>query len=350
MNPTAWRAAHEDTFFLDPTDKVGLEHWLRQASLIGPGETLMSISPAGNGNMNCTLRATTARQSFVVKQSRPWVERYPQFAAPWDRALRELEFYELIRERSAVASRMPRLLHVAAAARAFVLEDLGQLGDYTDVYRERMFTPSDVAILASWLSDLHGSFAHSSDRHDFANREMRALNHEHIFEIPLRPGNGLDLDRITPGLALEARRLQEDPSFMANLRRIAALYLEDGACLVHGDYFPGSFLRTVDGPRVIDPEFAHFGRAEFDVGVGLAHLLIARQPDNLIKSFLCGYKPGTSFDNGIMLQFAGAEIMRRLIGYAQLPLTINLGDKARLLAYARNMVVTPDRWQMSQAW
>src|SRR2546421_5684303 len=51
----------------------------------------LSAAPAGEGNMNYTLRIGTSERSFVMKQARPWVEKYPHIAAPWDRALMRSE-------------------------------------------------------------------------------------------------------------------------------------------------------------------------------------------------------------------------------------------------------------------
>ena len=46
--------------------------------------------------MNCTLRVTTTRRSFILKQARPWVEKYPQIAAPVERARVEAAFYAAV--------------------------------------------------------------------------------------------------------------------------------------------------------------------------------------------------------------------------------------------------------------
>jgi LemA protein len=78
MTPTQWRAAHPDLFFLDPTRPVDLARWLAGTGLLQPGEVVLQAAKAGDGNMNCTLRVTTSRRSLIVKQSRPWVEKYPQ--------------------------------------------------------------------------------------------------------------------------------------------------------------------------------------------------------------------------------------------------------------------------------
>jgi 5-methylthioribose kinase len=44
-------------------------------------------------------------------------------------------------------------------------------------------------------------------------------------------------------------------------------------------------------------------------------------------------------DRGLARQFAGVEIMRRLIGVAQLPLRASLEGKRALLAQAKEMVL-----------
>jgi 5-methylthioribose kinase len=341
MDPAEWRAAHPTTFFLDAGDLSALARWLRAAGLLRPDETVGAATRAGEGNMNHTLRVVAGGRSLIVKQARPWVEKYPQFAAPRDRSLREREFYALAGARPGIAARLPRLLHADTDARVLVLEDLGTGGVYADVYAGASFRPDDIVALAQWLGELHRTIRDPPDRLGLANREMRELNGRHLFDIPLQPDNGLDLDAITPGLAALARDLREDAAFDAGVRAAAADYHSDGPSLLHGDFYPGSLLRTADGPCVIDPEFAYFGRPEYDPGVFLAHLWLARQPASLAALFEEHYLPPDGFDRRVMRRYAGVEIMRRLIGYAQLPLSVDLDGKRRLLGLARQLVVEP---------
>jgi 5-methylthioribose kinase len=79
---------------VDPSKPERLEAHLLQRGLLDDGERVRSVSKAGEGNMNLTLRVVTSKRSFVLKQARPWVEKYPQIAAPVDRALVEIAFYE----------------------------------------------------------------------------------------------------------------------------------------------------------------------------------------------------------------------------------------------------------------
>lgn len=337
-----WRREFPDGFLLSLADPEGLAGRLRAAGLLDATEPVLSLAKAGEGNMNCTLRLVTPRRSLIVKQARPWVEKYPQFDAPASRALREIGFYALAATAAQVAAGLPRLLHADAPAHMLVLEDLGPAGDYSDIYRDATFTVREIESLAAWLSELHTAFRAHPARARLANREMRALNSRHIFLLPLQADNGLDLESITPGLTGVAADLRADNGLVARLRGLAHLYLADGDHFVHGDFFPGSLLRTAGGPKVIDPEFAHFGRPEFDVAVLLAHLCLAGQPASLGPVFLNAYRPPSGFDQTLIRRFAGAEIIRRLIGYAQLPLSADLARKARLLKAARALVLDAD--------
>jgi 5-methylthioribose kinase len=333
---------HPGLFYLDPEEREDLAAYLKNAGFLSIDEQVQSVTRAGDGNMNCTVRVTTRPRSFIVKQSRPWVEKYPQFDAPWDRALREIEFYQLVTGHVGVADRMPRLLFAERAARLLVIEDLGVSKDLSGIYRGAILNLDTVDTLADYLSSLHHDFCGQSTRHPLPNREMRALNHAHIFEIPLEANNGLALDDLMPGLEAAADRLRSDCDYVSTVRRLGTeVYLADGDTLVHGDFFPGSFLETPAGPKVIDPEFACFGRSEVDGGMFLAHLLLGAQPPGIAARFLERYRPPADHDVNAMLQLAGIEVMRRLIGYAQLPLACGLEERRSLLRRSRDLVLHP---------
>lgn len=145
-------------------------------------------------------------------------------------------------------------------------------------------------------------------------------------------------------MAAAGDALKRDADYCEAVARLGQeVCLADGESLVRGDFFPGSFLRSADGPKVIDPEFGFFGRPESDAGVSLAHLLLARQPARLAARFLEAYRPPVPVDEGVLLQFAGVEVMRRLIGYAQLPLVCEVEVKGALLEQSRALVLAPSK-------
>jgi 5-methylthioribose kinase len=335
-------ASHPDFPWLDVDRPDGVGDYLRRAGWLEPGERFRSCERAGEGNMNLTLRIRTDRRRFVLKQARPWVEKYDTIPAPWDRSLSEQRFYQRVADIRPVSSRMPRLLGVDPAARILLLEDLPGARDMSDLYSGNgVLAPGELEELAAYLRALHTA-TRDAPEPDISNRAMRALNHEHIFVIPLDPENGLALDSYEDGLERAARRLAGDDPYRAQVTRLGERYLSDGPCLVHGDYFPGSWLRSDVGLRIIDPEFGFWGDPELDVGFALAHLALAARPAAEARRWLEAYakdREAPPLDAPRVARYAAVEVMRRLIGVAQLPIPPGRGDRLALLERSRRVML-----------
>ena len=121
---TDYLETHPEFPWLEAGDIEAVGRLLAERGWLEAGECVCSADRAGEGNMNLTLRVRTDRRSMILKQARPWVEKYDTIAAPWDRALFEQRFYERIRSIPEVASRMPRLIQSDDRARVLLLEDL----------------------------------------------------------------------------------------------------------------------------------------------------------------------------------------------------------------------------------
>jgi 5-methylthioribose kinase len=337
MNRPTFAAAHPEVFLIDPADGTAVSRYLIEVGILSAADKPVHVSRAGDGNMNCTLRVVTPDRRLIVKQGRPWVEKYDHIAAPWGRTLVEAAFYEAVAGDGRLTARMPRLMYVDRASHILVLEDF-RARDFTSLYAGETLDWTTAKTLSGYLGTLHSLDVDPNHRAIFANREMRALNHEHMFRFPLQPSNGLDLDAITPGLGAAASALKRDSAFAQRVAELGEGYLADGSQLVHGDFFPGSWLRTPDGPMIIDPEFCFLGHGEFDFGVMIAHLILAAQPPALVTQVREAIP--AAYDHALTIQFAGVEIMRRQIGVAQLPLDASLQQKRVWLDRARELVMS----------
>lgn len=331
-------AEFPDAYFLDVDDIGGLSSWLRIHAWIDASATVHHLESAGEGNMNLTLRAEVGGRTIILKQCRPWVEKYPMIEAPADRALVEARFYELTALEPLLTARMPRLLHKDVQSRMLCIEDLGEASDMSDLYRsDFVYGEGEVEDLLDWLGKLHRLEVVAEPL--LHNRGMRKLNHAHIFRIPLDPDNGLDLDGIRPGLAALAERAQADRALVEHVHTLGDVYLGDGPVLLHGDFYPGSFLRTDEGVRIIDPEFCFLGRPEFDVGVFVAHFLLSCHDPGSVDELFAIYDAPPGFDRRLAEKFAGAEILRRLIGVAQLPIDCDDSKLEELMGISRMFVM-----------
>jgi 5-methylthioribose kinase len=327
--------------FLAPDHLEGLEPLLRSMELLQPSESIVRTEKPGEGNMNFVLRVVTTEHSFILKQSRPWVEKYPQIAAPVERLEAEAAYYGFTSRHPVIKNWSPALLAINLDHLVMITEDLGAGSDLTSIYQSNTSMPTaDSRDLFAYLAELHRSSLDADPTAFPANQELKQLNHAHIFDLPFRSNNGFDLDAVQPGLSALARPVVEDTKLQARLRELGELYLGAGPVLIHGDFYPGSWLQTAKGIQIIDPEFAYFGHAEFDLGVMIGHLLMAQTPMREIKLGLEGYLQMGTLDHALVAGFAGAEILRRLIGLAQIPVDLSWAEKRNLIDRGTMLVMS----------
>ena len=302
--------------------------------LNSPKERVLRIEKPGEGNMNVVLRITTSERSFILKQSRPYVQKYPQIAAPLNRIQVEQEFYKNIKG-DGINPHIPKILGFSTSENLLMLEDLGQCEDMTSLYKKRKIKDSKLEELVTILAIIH----ETKDPVDFpANLEMRQLNHQHIFILPFLKDNGFQLNDVQNGLQELSVPYKKDKQLKRIVNQIGNKYLSKGETLLHGDYYPGSWMTKGNRLYVIDPEFSFVGFAEFDLGVMAAHLIMATMNQNYMDKVLKKYK-GFS-DTKLTSQIAGIEIIRRLIGLAQLPLERSIKEKDYLLKMAHKMILS----------
>ncbi|MCI4670179.1 MAG: phosphotransferase [Bacteroidia bacterium] len=326
-------------FTLDATQIGEIQSYLQSHKWIAPDEKVISAKIPGEGNMNYTLRIRTNFRTFILKQSRDYVEKYPSIPAPKERAIIEGKFYELIQAKESLKAFTPEINYMDEENSVIMLEDLGESNDFLQIYNKgEVIGLEDFREIMGFIGILHQNFKSTEGLSPLPNREMRKLNAEHIFNYPFMEENGFDLDTITPGLQALAMKYKLDSELKAKVEKLSKYYTEDGNTLLHGDYYPGSWLKTTEGVRVIDPEFCFYGPAEFDISVTLAHLTLAEQGEEIKNKLWELYPPTNNFSQKLAISLAGVEIMRRLIGLAQLPLTLDLDEKAVLLDMAYHMI------------
>lgn len=315
------------------SNPLDLEKYFRQNHWIGSGEHITKIEKPGEGNMNIVLRVKTNLHSYILKQSRPFVQKYQQIEAPLERIAVEKDFYEAVQGAN-VKSHLPKILGYDAENYTLLLEDLGNCEDLSSIYDTRKISEKLVEKLSTILMAIHKSTLSS----DFPNNmEMRKLNHQHIFVLPFLADNGFSLDDVQEGLQALSLPYKEDTALKEVISEIGNIYLKNGTTLLHGDYYPGSWMTEKDNLYIIDPEFAFAGFPEFDLGVMAGHLIMATDNKNTIDLMLHHYE--NAVDKRLVAKMAGIEIMRRIIGLAQLPMQRTLEEKENLMQLAYKMIM-----------
>ncbi|HMG94020.1 MAG TPA: phosphotransferase [Chryseolinea sp.] len=304
---------------------------------IKSSDKVVDLEKPGEGNMNFLLRVRTDTHSFIVKQSRPWVEKYPQIEAPVERISVEAMFYETVKRDHFFDRFVPALIGFDGKNLILAMEDLGEGTDFTFLYKKgSSLADPDTNSLIEFISHLHNT---TSAITSFpGNIALRKLNHTHIFEYPYLSDNGFDLNTIQHGLQELSLKYKDNELLKRRVKDLGEMYLGIGKTLVHGDYYPGSWLKTKSGVKIIDPEFSHYGFPEYDMGVMTAHLLMAHISKSRVREMMKAYRTPEGFNSTLSAQFCGAEIIRRIIGLAQLPLDMTLDEKAAILEQAERMI------------
>ena len=327
-------------FLLDPANPEHITELLRARNWIPADASTVRVEPAAEGPMNLTLRVhwverSATRRSAILKHAHPRVERSARTPAPASRILVEADFYRVVAEYRDVAAAMPALLAVDESDRLLWIQDLGDVGKHRDRYGDDALTQPELDVLLRWLSALHRVEVDPERWPALRNRAMRELNHAQLFEIPMDRDQAPELDSICPGLEAASATLRRDPELRSALRQLGSCYLRDGPVLLHGDFHPESWLASGEGPRVIDPAFAFLGRAEFDLGVLGAHLLFTGTDNPDFEA----YDPPPRYEPELARAFAGVEVIRRLLGVAQLPLAAELDTRVDWLDAGRRAVL-----------
>ncbi len=311
-----------------------LTTFLQKKGWLSPKDApVVSIDRAGEGNMNVVLRVKTGHRSFILKQSRPYVEKYRQIPAPLERIAVEHRFYQDIHS-SSQQKHFPKILGYDPRDHILMLEDLGRCDDMTSCYAEREIKDNQIHELIHIAKTIHTT---PTAKGFPKNLALRKLNHQHIFELPFMTDNGFSLDDVQSGLQALSMPYKRDRQLKEKVKQLGERYLGSGKVLIHGDYYPGSWMTCMDKIYVIDPEFCFIGLAEFDLGVMAAHLIMATMKTDYLDTIGEYYGENVSLE--LTSQIAGTEIIRRIIGLAQLPLSRTLDEKAYLLQEARNLVI-----------
>tara|TARA_B100000886_G_scaffold206498_1_gene142730 strand:+ start:990 stop:1955 length:966 start_codon:yes stop_codon:yes gene_type:complete len=302
----------------------------KNTSILIENEIVKKIDSAGEGNMNVVLRIKTNFKSFILKQSRSHVKRFPQIKAPLERIYIEYCFYSLVKKNFF----SPNVLGFINEDYVLFLEDLIKCRDLNYIYDSRQIDNDKVNKLALILHNIHITKAHKNYP---ANLALRKLNYDHIFVLPFLKDNGLQLNNIQDGLEELAIPFKENMDIIRRVNNAGKNYLDRGTTLLHGDYYPGSWMERNENIYIIDPEFTFLGLKEFDLGVMSGHLILATGQISYLKK-ICDNYPD-KIDNNEVAIYCAIEIIRRLIGYAQLPIKRSIREKSDLLKLAKELII-----------
>ncbi|MFC4102832.1 S-methyl-5-thioribose kinase [Paenibacillus xanthanilyticus] len=265
-------------------------HPLTEREAIEIARSLKSVFPdapdnlacreIGDGNLNLVFHITDSAsgRSVILKQALPYAKVVGEsWPLTLDRA--RIESEALIQEGKLAPGLVPQVYAYDAELALTIMEDLS---DHVIMRRGLMeggrypkFADDISTFLARTLfftSDLGMNQQEKKLRvRDFINPELCKITEDLIFDDPYTVSANNNYDA---AIEDEAEALRTDEQLHFEIALLREKFLTQAQALLHGDLHTGSIFITPESTKVIDPEFAYYGPAGFDIGAVIGNLLL----------------------------------------------------------------------------
>jgi 5-methylthioribose kinase len=137
--------------------------------------------------------------------------------------------------------------------------------DITTFMANTLLLTSDAVLDHKAKKRLQGSFI---------NPDLCEITEDLVYTEPFNDLKKRNLV-FEPNLGFVRSELYDDPALLLETAKLKFEFLTNAQCLIHGDLHTGSIFVRPDSTKVIDPEFAFYAPAGYDVGNVIANLVFA---------------------------------------------------------------------------
>ncbi len=358
------------------------------------GEGPLEVSEIGDGNINYVFRAKdSSGKSIIIKQADKFA-RSTGSAADTDRNRIEAQILQL--ESRLSPAHIPTVHLYDPIMCCVIMQDVGDHKNLRYALMDHEMYPTLAQDMGEFLAD---TLIPTSDLwldatekkalvKDYINPSMCNISERLVFSEPYTNALGSNKP-FGPNQAWLEQELYQDSALKLATAKLEYGFMDNAQALIHGDLHSGSIFVKSGSTMVLDPEFAFFGPAGYDIGNVVAHFAIAwaaaeaSMEESTEKAKYLAYLEdcmskviavfrekaltlaakasypmftGADYQRWLVEQmvadaagYAGTEIIRRVIGSAKVKDITSLEDAARVKAEriavraAKAMILTMQR-------
>ncbi|MDZ5470532.1 S-methyl-5-thioribose kinase [Bacillus sp. 31A1R] len=246
---------------------------------IFPTTSVLTCKEIGDGNLNLVFRVidNQTSKSIIIKQALPYAkvvgESWPLTLKRATIEAEALKFFKTL-----APDYVPTVFYSDQEFAITVMEDLSHL----TIARTGLIQGQRYPLLAEHLGEyLANTLFYTSDFGldqqkkkelvaKFINPELCKITEDLVFTDPFfnSPTNEFETE-----LENDVKGLWSDQQLRLQTALLKKSFLTEAEVLLHGDLHTGSVFASETETKVIDPEFAYFGPAGFDLGQVIANLL-----------------------------------------------------------------------------
>jgi 5-methylthioribose kinase len=332
----------------------------------------LTCKEIGDGNLNLVFHLVDQEsgRSVIIKQALPYAKVVGEsWPLTLKRATIEAEALKIFGQ--IAPNYVPKVYYTDEVLAVTVMEDLSHLL----IARTGFIRGETYPLISKHLGEyLAKTIFFTSDYaltpavkkvqvQKFINPELCKITEDLIFTDPFYDA---ETNEFEAGLKPEVEELWRDEELKFHVNVLKRTFLTEAESLLHGDLHTGSVFADNIETKVIDPEFAYYGPAGFDIGQVFANLLFQvivnvpkrdlflthvetvwnvfeeqytqlwntenKEPLAKTPSFL-QFQLAKFFEDSI--GFAGCELIRRTIGLAHVADLDGIADEGSKLAAKR---------------
>lgn len=239
-------------------------------------------SEIGDGNLNYIFRIVDKKsgKSVVIKQAGETARISDQFKVSTDRNRIEYEILKI--ENELVPGLVPQVYGYNPTMNCCVMEDLSDHLIMRSALMQRRKYPLFAEHISTFMANtllLTSDVCMDHKRKkalvgDFINPDLCEITEDLVYTEPFDDIKKRN-DVFGPNVEFVQRELYGDERLKLEAAKMKFDFFQNAQALIHGDLHTGSVFVRQDSTKVIDPEFAYYGPAGYDVGNVVANLVFA---------------------------------------------------------------------------
>lgn len=370
-----------------------------------PADAELEHSEIGDGNLNYIFRIVDKKggKSVVIKQAGDTARISDQFKLSPDRNRIEYDILKL--EGELAPGLTPEVYGYDPVMNCCAMEDLSDHLIMRRALLERRKYPLFADHISTFMANTlllttDAVMDHKKKKAlvgNFINPDLCEITEDLVYTEPFNDLKKRN-DIFGPNADFFERELYSDETLRLETAKLKFGFFQNAQSLIHGDLHTGSIFVKPDSTKVIDPEFAYFGPAGYDVGNVMANLVfawvnadttmdahaeradytawLASTLSEVLDLFKRKWKllweervtepvaryPGFAehYLGGILSDtagIAGLELCRRTVGIAHVKDIAGIEDQARraraervCVAMAKRLIMERDRMASGQDW
>lgn len=242
----------------------------------------LTCKEIGDGNLNYVFRVVDEKhgKSIILKQAGPVARISSDIKVSPDR--NRIESEALATHGKFAEGFVPKMYKYDPIMNCFAMEDLSDHEIMRSALMEYKKFPKFADHISTYMANTLLLTSDVVMEHKekkelvkrFINPELCEITEDLVYTEPFYD---CDRNKVFPGTReFIEENIWNDNKLKLETAKLKFEFMTNAQSLIHGDLHTGSIFITEDSTKVIDPEFAFYGPAGYDVGNVIANLIFSQ--------------------------------------------------------------------------